>query len=397
MNKRIAVFTNQFPAKVSTFFARDICSLINNGFEVDIFPVYPIQKKHWRNVPGNSRDLILAKARVNYVFPLNFWGKWKNVDLGLEIKEILKEASGYGVAQVLKSYYVIRQAACWSEKYEGRYDQMLSYWGNYAATYAYLANKALKNKIPFSFFLHAGTDLYRDQIYLEQKILYADRVFTVCEFNRQFLQKLYPNSYDLFKEKVEVYHVGMDLENFSYNLANRDSNILLTIGSFFPQKGFSYALQAIAQLALVDNSLKLVMIGEGPEKKSLMALSRKLRIENQVEFTGWLTFEEVKKYLEKSTMLIHPSSDLGDAEPTVIKEAMASGLPVIGTNIVGIPELLDYGRCGILIPPKDVNALAASIKGLLHDSYQRIEFAEKARKFTEEHFSKRLADVLTIE
>ena len=401
MNKKIAVFTSQFPGKVNTFFVRDICSLINNGFEVDIFPVYPIQEKYWKYVPENSSALIKSRTSIQFVSPINSLNR-KNTALGSEINKIMKEASGYGVTQFLKTYYVVRQAAGWSKIYEGRYDQMLSYWGNYAATYAYLANKSLRNKIPFSFFLHAGTDLYRDQIYLEQKIRYAEKVFTVCDFNRRFLQELYPTSFELFKDKIVLHHLGLDLENFSYNPKNRDSNVLLTVGSFFPQKGFLYVLEAFAKLALVDQNLRLIMIGDGPEKKSLMALSRRLRVANRVQFTGWLPFEEVKRHMAKSTVLIHPSSDLGDAVPTVIKEAMASGLPVIGTNIVGIPELLDYGRCGILVPPKDVDALAAAIKVLLSDVKERRKLAEKARKFAELHFDvmkngKRLAGLLTFE
>ena len=110
------------------------------------------------------------------------------------------------------------------------------------------------------------------------------------------------------------------------------------------------------------------------EMARLKKLAKQLGVEERIEFTGWLPFDEVKKYLEKNTIMIYPSCDLGDAVPTVIKEAMAAGLPVIGANIVGIPEILDYGNAGVLFPPKDIVALADSIRSLLLDRDLRNQF-----------------------
>lgn len=384
MQIRLAVFTNQFPGKVNTFFARDIVTLINYGFCIDIFPIYPIQENYWQFVPKDLRDIIQKKTKIKFLPPIHFF---KNNSLLLkDIDNIITQSKKFGITQYLKSYYVVRQATLWARYFDGYYDYMLSYWGNYAATYGFLANKALSRKVPFSFFLHAGTDLYRDQIYLEQKIQYASKVFTVCEFNMKFLQSLYADTFETFKHKLVLYHLGIDLNDLPFQSNFRDDSTLLTIGSFVPQKGFMDVVEALSLLASEFETIKLIMIGDGPERKNIQNVAKKLGLEDRIVFTGLLPFEIVKRYLQKCTILVHPSSELGDAVPTVIKEALASGLPVIASTIAGIPELVDYGKSGVLIPPTDRKTLAAAIRGLLLDSERRLQLAHNGRAYAESRF-----------
>lgn len=382
--KRISIFTNQFPGKVSTFFSRDIFTLLKFGYNIDIFPVYPVLEENWRFVPENYRSAIQASANIVHITPFHLF------KINSKIKEeaftILKESMKYGKTQLTKSLYVIQQAILWSKRYEGKYDLMLSYWGNYAATYAYMANKSCEEGIPLSFFLHAGTDLYRDQIFLEQKIQYAKNVFTVCDFNVRFLKGLYPLSYESFKDKVIVHHLGIDLQELEYHPFGRDPFTLLTIGSLIPQKGFITVIEALAKLQQDYKDLNLIMIGEGPEKSNLERRARKLGVRNRITIMNQLPFKEVIYFLRKCTILIHPSSDLGDAVPTVIKEALASGLPVIGSNIAGIPELLDFGNAGVLFHSNDITALADAIRMLLQDETKRYELAQNGRLFAERKF-----------
>ena len=83
---------------------------------------------------------------------------------------------------------------------------------------------------------------------------------------------------------------------------------------------------------------------------------------------------------------MHPSSDLGDAVPTVVKESMALGTAVVASDVAGIPELLDNGRCGILVPPKNVKLLVAAIESLLCNNLLRQDYSYKARKYAEQKF-----------
>ena len=116
-------------------------------------------------------------------------------------------------------------------------------------------------------------------------------------------------------------------------------------------------------------------------------------------FRGWLKFDEVRTAISEATILVHPSDGLGDGLPNVIREAMALGTPVIASDIAGIHEALDNGRCGMLVPSTDVMALVDAIKKLLADSQLRQTFAVLARKRAEDKFDmwrngKALAELL---
>ena len=87
-------------------------------------------------------------------------------------------------------------------------------------------------------------------------------------------------------------------------------------------------------------------------------------------------------------MFVHPPVAL-DAMPTVIMEAMAVGTPIIASDVAGIPELLDSGRCGVLVPPGDVAALAQAIATLLADASMRMGYARAARSHLEGPFNLR--------
>lgn len=275
------------------------------------------------------------------------------------------------------------------KKYGERYDHILAYWGNYTATCAYIFHLLSGRKIPFSMFLHAGTDLYRNQVFLKQKLLYSDNIITVCEFNRHFIRTLYPDLFPLIEHKIKVHHLGLDINGLQFSLEREASNILVAIGNMNKKKGFDFLLHAISILRNRNIDVTLEFVGDGEEANNLIYLSKNLNISRFINYHGWVPFKEVQDVLSRATILVHPSSDLGDAVPTVIKESMALGTPVIASDIVGIPELLDGGRCGLLVPPRNSEKLADAIELLIRDSSMRRDYAIKARAFAKEKFDVR--------
>jgi glycosyltransferase involved in cell wall biosynthesis len=394
---RIALYTNQFPSTVNTFFSRDVIALLRNGFDIDVYTVYPVKDANWHNVPVQWRGEIRDQVNIRYVSPIHC------VDIPDiirdDVRNILAQSRNFGIVQWIKSILVIRQAINWYEiNHFKKYDYFLSYWGNYSATYAYLCNKLMGLDVPFSFFLHAGTDLYRDQIYLIEKIKFSKNIFTVCDFNKIFLSQLYPDKYSSFEDKIILHHLGLDLENFMFN-KNRESNVLLSVGWFTKAKGFEYAIRALPLILEKFPNVTLRIIGDGEDKNRLVKLAKEQGVQNSVCFLGWLPFEKVRAEMEKAALLIHPSSGLGDAVPTVIKEAIALGLPVVGSNIAGIPELLGNGKYGVLIPPANSSALANSIISLLENKDARDNFSVSGREFAEQEFNmwkngKKLSEVI---
>ncbi|GKS58326.1 hypothetical protein YTPLAS18_18530 [Nitrospira sp.] len=236
-------------------------------------------------------------------------------------------------------------------------------------------------------------------MFLRQKLLYASNIIVVCEFNRGFLREHYPDIFDSIADKIHLHHLGLDLAEFRYEPGGRQVQRVLGVGGLEKYKGFEYLLRATRELAYRGIDIDIELIGDGQEKDTLEALARQLRINDRLKLRGWLPIDEVRRIMEQATILVHPSMGLGDAVPTVIKEAMALGTPVIASEIAGVPELLNGGRCGVLVPPKDVKALADGIEALLGSIALRRTYAEAARKYAEDKFDLRrngrlLANVL---
>jgi len=390
----LAVFTSQYPARVSTFFARDMRVLVDYGFEVHVFPVRPVQSRNWQYIPSILPSDKLPPSQVHAMtireglqewlrLPGHARQTWLNTT-----PRVLTSAIKYGIRPFLKSLYTVIKALGWSRLFlEIGFDHILAYWGNYAATAAVLIHKMHGLQIPVSSFLHAGTDLYRDQVFLREKLMYLDNIIVVCEFNREFLQKLYPDLFPYISHKITLHHLGLDLNEFDFHLSERADDLVLGVGRLSPAKGFQYLLQAIALLKKRGMDVRLELIGDGPWRTKLERLTTQSGISDRVVFRGWLPEHQVRETMQKATLLVHPSPALGDAVPTVIKEAMASGAPVIASSIAGIPELLADGNCGILVPPQDPTTLADAIEQLILSPQLRLEYAYKARKQAERLFN----------
>jgi glycosyltransferase involved in cell wall biosynthesis len=402
---RLAVFTSQFPGRVNTFFARDMRALLEAGCEIDIFAFYPLDPTLWQYVPGILGEDVFPRNRLHHITvakglrelsPLSSlrWGTLVGDTAGISAS-----ALRFGPVPLFKSGYVIMKALLWSQRHGDGYDHVLAYWGNYAATCAYVFHRLVGRENPFSMFLHAGMDLYRNQVYLRQKLLYADNIIVVCEFNRHFIRGLYPDVFPMISNKIHVHHLGLNLDEFVFQPNGRPLGRIVSVGRLDKHKGFNYLLHATRELVERGLDIEVELVGSGEQEAPLRRLARDLGIGERVGISGWLPFDEVRQKMSQATILVHPSRGLGDAVPTVIKESIALGTPVVASNVAGIPELLDEGRCGILVPPRDVGALAGAIERLLQSEPLRRKYAMAARRYAEEKFDlwrngKRLAEIL---
>jgi glycosyltransferase involved in cell wall biosynthesis len=389
---RLAVFTSQFPGRVNTFFARDVRALLEAGFDIDIFPIYPLEPTLWRYVPDCLGEDVLPRTKVHHISfsqVLRFAKVIPSKKFSVFLRDtaaISASAARFGIEPFAKSAYVLGKGLAWARQFPNNFDHVLAYWGNYAATCAYLFNRLTDRPVPFSMFLHAGTDLYRSQVFLRQKLLYANKIIVVCEFNKNFIRERYPDIFDLIIDKIHLHHLGLDLAEFSYEPEGRQVRKVLGVGGLVKYKGFDYLLRATHALKCRGFDIELDLVGEGQERGSLEALAKKLKITERLRILGWFSPQEVKNIMKKSSVLVHPSIGIGDAVPTVIKESMALGTPVVASNVAGIPELLDGGKCGMLVPPQNVEALADAIETLLANTAMRRRYSDAARKHCENHF-----------
>jgi colanic acid/amylovoran biosynthesis glycosyltransferase len=389
---RLAVFTNQFPGFVTTFFARDMRGLLESGVDIDVFAIYPLDLTQWRYVPNILTQKHLPPEKIHHTslaHSLRFARPWPLAKFGTFLRnaaETSTSAVKFGAGPLAKTAYVLLEAWAWAQEYRAKYDHILAYWGHYPATCAYVYHRLTAPEIPFSIFVHAGMDLYGDPLYMRQKLLYADNIITCCEFNIQFIRDRFQSIFHAIHDKLYVHHHGLDFGEFPYEPDARPSRRVIAVGRLEKQKGFDYLLSAAHQLLGQNIDIEVELVGEGDESATLRAMAHELQITDKVRFRGWLTFDEVRNAMRQATIMVHPSPDLGDGVPNVIKEAIALGTPVIASNVAGIPELLDNGRCGLLVPPKDVKGLADAIAMLLANETMRRTYADKARKHAEERY-----------
>jgi len=393
---RVAVFTNQFPARLNTFFARDIRALIDCGLQVDVFPFYPPDPSCWPMVPTLLGPDVLPRDRVRHIAgaqlarALRPWPPRRAAAFLRDSARIVGSAARYGIAPVAKSAYAAGYAWASASRFGGppRYDHVLAYWGNYAASAAWLFHRQTQPGVPFSMFVHARMDLYRQPAFLAQKLLYADNIFVVCEFNRRYLETHYPAIYPQIADRIHVHHLGVPLDDVAFEPAPRPPAQLLAVGNLEPLKGFAGLIEALDRLRSRGIAARLDIIGQGEQEKELRQLVERLALGDVVTFRGLLPSDAVLAAMRGATILVHPPIS-PDAMPTVIKEAMAVGTPVIASDLAGIPEMLDDGRCGVLVPPGDGAALTEAIAALLGDAERRRRLADAGRRHMERHFDQR--------
>jgi colanic acid/amylovoran biosynthesis glycosyltransferase len=403
---RLAVFTAEFPGRINTFFARDMCALMRAGVEIDVFPIYPLRPEFWSAVPSYLSAEVLPRNRVHHISALaglrpSARGPWrKRLRYLADTALVRGSALRFGPEALVKSEYACLKAWCWATTAaaDAGYDHVLAYWGNYAATAAYLFHRLLDRAVPFSIVLHAH-DLYARQVFLRQKLLCADNILVVCDFNRHFLRTRFPDIFPRLADKIHLHHLGLDVAAIEPTFGGRAPHTCLAVGRLDPSKGFDDLLRAAAIVHGRGMPIQIELVGDGEEMGRLRRLAASLGIADRVDFRGWLPFDAVPEAMRRATMLVHPSCGLGDAVPTVIKEAMALGTPVIGSTAVGIPELLDQGRCGLLVPERNAGRLADAIAALLHRVDLRDELGRAGRAFAERTFDqwrngRRLAEVL---
>ena len=190
-------------------------------------------------------------------------------------------------------------------------------------------------------------------------------------------------------EKLEVIHQGVELDAAPPAPPDAAAQpYVLFVGRFVEKKGVSTLIEAMRLLDARGNATRLVLIGDGPLGQQLRDQARGLKL---VSFPGWLPNPETRSWMQGALALCVPSvtaSD-GDSEglPTVIFEAMAEGVPVVGSRHAGIAEAVEHGSTGLIVPEGDPLALADALAGLIASPELRQRLGTAARRVAAERFS----------
>jgi glycosyltransferase involved in cell wall biosynthesis len=179
--------------------------------------------------------------------------------------------------------------------------------------------------------------------------------------------------------RIDVIPMGLDLSRFGPHRRDDRARAQLgirgpwvfAVGRLVEKKGFEYLIDALPDLCQRFAGLKVTLGGAGPLDQALRQRARDRRVDTVIDFVGPLPPERVACYMASADVFVGPSvvDAFGDTEGqgVVFIEAMASGIPVVATSVGGIPDVVEHGRHGLLVPPRDAHALAEAIAATLDD------------------------------
>jgi colanic acid/amylovoran biosynthesis glycosyltransferase len=377
----IAVFVSRFPKLSETFILNQLTGLLDAGHHVDIYATsrgdtdttHPeveryrlMERTRFLNTPP-SRFGRLVKALTTLVT----YRRYPH----LNIRHALIPPGRRSVSLL---------ARCAAFKEAPVYDVLLCQYGYLGlATLGLVHLGAVQGDLVVAFRGHDMRALRTKPPAYRALFREAKLVLPVCH---AFKQRLVNAGCE--PHKLHVHHSGIDLSQFAYHpraRAEQEPTTILTIARLVEKKGVEYGIRAAAALKASGRAFRYAIVGDGPLRTKLQRLIDELGLSQEVVLLGWKTNAEVRRLLSEAHVLIAPSitTSAGDIEgiPNVMKEAMATGMPVIGTLHSGIPELVEDGVCGFLVPERDSEALADRLAALIDhpDLWPRMGLAGRKR------------------
>lgn len=192
----------------------------------------------------------------------------------------------------------------------------------------------------------------------------ADMVLSLTEDMKEELS-LYYNL-----DNIKVVPNGINLEIFSDILPkSKSTNVILCVAGLRPEKGLNYLIKAMEFILNTKPNSKLFLVGGGIEEKFLLELVKKMELEENIIFVGKVPQEQICKYYSSADVFVLPS--LYEGFPVSLLEAMATGTPIVATDVCGVSEFVRNGRNGYLVRPKDPKEIAERVLLILENSKLR--------------------------
>ena len=372
---RVALFVDQFPKISETFILSQIDGLCASGHEITIYPCRPSDETKVHCTVEKLK--LLERVRVPRKIPNSSLEKvffyFRLLRLHLTYGESLS-----GLRGAYRRYKGVgdwRSALTMAEPVlhsGGKFDVLFAHFGPNGIRASWYREAGLISGplvtvfhgFDLSSYLKGQSERMYDPLFQS-----GDLFLPISRYWQDKLQTL-----GCPADKLKVHHVGVDCDQFAFRARTHEANepaILISVARLVEKKGIEYALRALAKIDASKLNIQYRIIGEGPLLAPLKQLVNELHLERNVIFLGVKSSKEVTDELCKAHLFLAPSvtSSTGDMEgiPTVLMEAMATGLPVVSTLHSGIPELVEDGVSGRLVGERDVEALSLAIQELISD------------------------------
>lgn len=193
------------------------------------------------------------------------------------------------------------------------------------------------------------------------------------------------------EDKIRIHRLGIDLTKFAFREQEPNGPLqVVMVGRLVPKKGFHFGIRAFAGALQSNCNAHLRIIGDGPQRLQLEQLVQNLGIASHVTFTGALPHTEVCQTIQQSTILLAPSVTASNMDREsgliVAKEAAAVGLPVVAHWHGGLPDIVEDGHTGFLVPERDVTRMTQRLITLLRNVDMRRAFGRAAREKMEREY-----------
>jgi len=357
---QIAYVLNTYPAPSHSFIRREIAALERKGLTI-----------HRMAMRAHDGPLVDANdsaeaAKTHYVLAAGMttliWSLWRTLlirpaGLFAALTKAMRMGWRSEAGLVKHLIYWIEGAYVARRARDLGAERLHAHFGTNAATVAMLAHDM--GGPDFSFTVHGPEEFDKPALIgLTQKLRSADFVVAVSSYGRSQLCRLIPPR---LWPQVKVVHCGIEPENFDQPAPMPEVRPLrlVCIGRFAEQKGLFTLIDAMAEVVQRSVDVQLTLIGDGPLRPLVEHAIAQNGLTEHVFLTGWLDEGAIRRELAESHGLVLPS--FAEGLPVVLMEAMVSARPVISTWVAGIPELVQQGTNGWLVPASDAEALAGAI------------------------------------
>ena len=385
-DRAFAYLVSRYPSVTHTFVANEVRGLRASGIRVETATVRRVPPgealsalgreeyaRTWALLPAPPVRLITSHAAAFARAPRAYLAT---------LAVALRLAHAGGRARLWQLFYFGEAIMLWRWMRGHGLHHVHVHHGNVSADVAMLAcryaNRAGATlRWSWSMTLHGPPEFLDVEAHkLAAKVADADAVVCISDFARSQVASLADPA---ALGKLHTVRCGVDLAAFtpSENPGRSGSAEILCVAAMSRRKGHAVLLEALAAVVREVPAARLTLAGDGSERPFLEARAAELGVSDAVRFLGAVEHDRMARLYDEADVFCLPS--YAEGVPVVLMEAMAMKVPVVATAIMGVPELVEDGKSGLLVPPARPDELASALVRLLRDPALRERMGEEAR------------------
>jgi colanic acid/amylovoran biosynthesis glycosyltransferase len=366
---RVAYFTNVYPAISHTFIRREIRAIETLGVTVFRYALRPAEIFDPEDKREEEQTRYILRAGAGELFRCCMVMLFTQpLAVGQAIRQAIKVGWSSN-RRLLRHFAYLAEAAVlayWCRR--ATIQHLHAHFGTNSAAIAMLASQI--SGIPYSFTAH-GSEEFIKAAYLSLNVKLEHASFAVCvsAFGRsQLMLWSRPDQW----RKIAIVHCGLDSAFFESPIQPPPPTPrLVCVGRLDENKAQIILVAAARRLRDAGIHCEIVLVGDGDMRHHVEDAIQRAGLQRDVTITGWVSGDRVKAEIAAARALVLPS--LSENMPVVIMEALAIGRPVISTYVAGIPELVQPGKTGWLVPAGDEIALAEAMREALAAPVEQLE------------------------